>query len=99
MERESGWGGGGRVNINIFVFCPNNFFRNKFFKQSFQKKLLVGASVGQSLEQTLFTSKIVGSILATNSCEKSQSTLWRNSWVFSGHSGFLPQGKLTGRVV
>ena len=26
---------------------------------------------------------------------KSESTLWRKSWVFSGCSGFLPQGKLT----
>jgi hypothetical protein len=35
-------------------------------------------------------SEIVGSIL--------QSTLYRKSWVFSGCSGFLPQGKLTGWV-
>ena len=26
------------------------------------------------------------------------STLCQKSWVFSGLSGFLPQGKLTGRV-
>ena len=49
-------------------------------------------------EQAPFTSEIVGSILATDSCEKSQSTLCRKSWVFSGCSGFLPQGKLTGWV-
>jgi hypothetical protein len=30
--------------------------------------------------------------------EKSLSTLCRKSWVFSGCSGFLPQGKLTGWV-
>ena len=30
------------------------------------------------------------------SCEKSQSTLCRKSWVFSGHSGFLPQGSWQG---
>jgi hypothetical protein len=45
-----------------------------------------------------FISEFVGSILATDSCEKSQSTLWRKSLVFSGCSGFLPQGKLTGWV-
>jgi hypothetical protein len=45
-----------------------------------------------------FTSEMVGSILATDSCEKSQSTLCQKSWVFSGCSGFLPQGKLTGWV-
>jgi hypothetical protein len=43
-----------------------------------------------------------GSTLATDSCEKvekSQSTLCRRkSSVFSGCSGFLPQGKLTGWV-
>ena len=58
----------------------------------------LGASVAQSSEQAPFTSEIVGSILATDSCEKSQSTLCRKSWVFSGRSGFLPQGKLTGWV-
>ncbi len=30
------------------------------------------------------------------SCEKSQSTLCRKSWVFSGRSGFLPQGSWQG---
>ncbi len=30
-------GGGGRV-IHIFVFCPTNFFCNKLFLGSFQKK-------------------------------------------------------------
>ena len=54
--------------------------------------------VAQSSEQAPFTSEIVGSILATDSCEKIQSTLCRKSWVFSGCSGFLPQGKLTGWV-
>ena len=57
-----------------------------------------GASVAQLSEQAPFTSEIVGSILATDSCEKSQSTLCRKLWVFSGCSGFLPQGKLTGWV-
>ena len=28
--------------------------------------------------------------------EKSWSTHWRKSWVFSGHSGFLPQGSWQG---
>jgi hypothetical protein len=50
----------------------------------------------QSSEQAPFTSEYVqGSILATDLCEKSQSTLCRKSWVFSGCSGFLPQEKLT----
>ena len=55
-------------------------------------------SVAQSSEQAPFTSEFVASILATDLCEKSQSTLCRKSWVFSGCSGFLPQRKLTGRV-
>jgi hypothetical protein len=32
------------------------------------------------------------------SCEKSQSALCQKSWVFSGRSCFLPQGKLTGWI-
>ena len=36
--------------------------------------------------------------LATDSCEKSLSTLCQKSWIFSKRSGFLPQGKLTGWV-
>ena len=52
------------------------------------------ASVAQSSEQAAFTSEIVGSILTTVSCEKSQSTLCRKTWC----SGFLPQRKLTGWV-
>ena len=35
---------------------------------------LTGASLAQSSEQAPFTSKFVGSILATDSCEMSQST-------------------------
>jgi hypothetical protein len=42
------------------------------------------------------TSELVDSILATDSCEKSPSTLCWKSWVFSRCSGFLPRGKLTG---
>jgi hypothetical protein len=43
---------------------------------------------------------IVGSILAAthDTYVKSQSTLYRKSWGFSGYSGFLPQGMLTGWV-
>ena len=39
---------------------------------------------------------IVGSILAAthDTYVKSQSTLYRKSWGFSGYSGFLPQGML-----
>jgi hypothetical protein len=110
-------------------------------------------SVAQSSEQVPFTSEIVDSIFATDSCikpvfhlrifsreakfsfvfiqlvphgsswetkdkwkirlarknsqvenrlytcvKKSQLTLYRKSWVFSGYSGVLPQGMLTGCV-
>ncbi len=55
-------------------------------------------SVALSLEQAPFTSEIVGSILATNSGEKSLSTLSKVV-AFSGYSGFLPQGESTGWVV
>ena len=54
--------------------------------------------MAQSSEQALFTSEFVSSILATDSCEKSQSTLCRKSLVFSGCSGFFQKGKLTGWV-
>jgi hypothetical protein len=64
----------------------------------FHKLIITKISVTQSSSQAPFTSENVGSILATDSCEKSQSTLCRKSWVFSGCSGFLPQGKLTGWV-
>ena len=72
--------------------------------QSFRRKWpfcmdlysMVKVRMAQSLEQAPFTSEKVGSILATDSGAKSRSTLYRNSWVFSGSSGFLRQGKLTG---
>jgi hypothetical protein len=57
-----------------------------------------GPSLAQSSERVPFISEFVGSILATDSCEKSESTLCRTSWVFSGYSGFLRQGKLRGWV-
>ena len=57
-----------------------------------------GGGGGGGSEQAPFISEMVGSILTTDSCEKSQSTLYRKSWVFSGCSSFLPQGKLTGWV-
>ena len=47
----------------------------------------VVVSRAQSSEQAPFTSEFVGSILATDSGEKSQLTLCRKSWVFSGRSG------------
>jgi hypothetical protein len=62
------------------------------------KVRLLGASVAQSSEQASIPSEIVGWILATDSwhlSEKSESTLYRKSWVFTGYSGFLPQGMLT----
>ena len=40
----------------------------------------LGASVALWSEQAPFTSEIVGSILATDSCEKSLPTLCRKSW-------------------
>ena len=54
--------------------------------------------MAQSSAPAPFTSVNVGSILATDSCEKSQSTLCLKSWVFFGRSSFLPQGKLAGLV-
>ena len=68
------------------------------FVQTVRYDSVVRVSVAQSSEQAPFNSEIVGSILATDSCEKSLSTLCRKSWVFSWCSGFLPQGKLTGWV-
>jgi hypothetical protein len=58
----------------------------------------IHATVAQSSEQAAFTSEIVGSILATDSCEKCLSTPCRKSWVFSGcsESPPPPQGKLAG---
>jgi hypothetical protein len=61
--------------------------------------LIYGVSVGQSSEEAPFTFEIVGSILATDSYEKSLSTLYLKLWVFSVCSGFIPQlGKLAGWV-
>jgi hypothetical protein len=67
-----------------------------------------GASVAKWLAHLPFTSEAAGSSLSENflnatrtrsSCEKSKkSSLCRKSWVSSGYSGFLPQGKLTGWV-
>ena len=45
-----------------------------------------------------FTKRDALSSLYKISMEKSRSTLCRKSWVFSGSSGFLPQGMLTGWV-
>jgi hypothetical protein len=58
--------------------------------------IVVIKMMAQSSGQATFTSEFVGSILATDSCKKSPSTLCRKSWDFSRRSGFLPQGKLTG---
>jgi hypothetical protein len=64
--------------------------------------------VAKWLAHLPFTSKVAGSSLSENfsmrlepspNVKKSKkSTLCRKSWVFSGYSGFLPQGKLTGWV-
>jgi Sec7-like guanine-nucleotide exchange factor len=74
-----------KMQIEVRVLVNAIFFRG-------------GAFVSKSSEQAPFTSEFVGSILATDSCEKSRSMLCRKSWVFSGCSGFLPQGMLTCRV-
>jgi hypothetical protein len=68
----------------------------------------IGASVAKWLAHLPFTPEAAGSSLSENflnatrtqsSCEKSKkSTLCRKSWVSSGYSGSLPQGKLTGWV-
>ena len=64
-----------------------------------RSKQLQEVSVAQqSSQQAPFTSEFVGSILATDSCKRSQSTLCRKSWGFSGCSGFFSQGKLIGWV-
>ena len=70
--------------------------------------LTVGASVAKWLAHLPFTSKVAGSSLSENFSmrlepsphvkKSKKSTLCRKSWVFSGYSGFLPQGKLTGWV-
>ncbi len=54
--------------------------------------------MAQWSECSPFTSEAAGSNPVLHSCEKSQSTLCRKSWVFSGLSGFLPQGMLTGWI-
>ena len=58
--------------------------------------ILVGLRyMAQSSEQAPFISEFVGSILAMDSCEKSQSTLCRKSWVsFLRVLRFLPTGKV-----
>ena len=59
------------------------------------RKVCYEASMAQSLEQVPLRSF---DSLVAHSYEKSQLTLRRKSWVFSGHSVHLPQGKLTGWV-
>ena len=56
-----------------------------------QPVVSVGGFVGAVVRASAFHN-------SSHSCEKSKSTLCRKSWVFSGHSGFLPQGKLTGWI-
>ncbi len=57
-------------------------------------------SLDLSLEEAPGISEDVGAILAVYGFirTKSLSMLCRKSWVFSGHFGFLSQGKLTGWV-
>ena len=68
-------------------------------KISSKRSLMVsGVSVAQSSEQASFSSEMVASIHAMDSCEKSQSTLCRKSWVFPGAPVSFRRGKLTGWV-
>jgi hypothetical protein len=53
---------------------------------------------GKSLGTRLIVGPLFTTDLCVDSCERNQSTLCRKSWVFSGRSGFLPQGKLTGWI-
>ena len=72
------------VNFNHFLIQPAPAGKDLNMSLYVIRK---GASVAQSSEQVPFTSEIVGSILTTDSREKSESTLCRKSWVFSGRSG------------
>jgi hypothetical protein len=54
----------------------------------------LGASVALSSEPAPFTSEFVGSILATDSCEKSQSTLCPKVVGFLRVLRFPPTGKV-----
>jgi hypothetical protein len=82
----------------IYVFTTSHFEWRKqqlghLFKCIFQ---VVGGFGGAVAAQAPFTSEFVSSILATDSCEKSQSTLCRKSWVFSGCSQDFFQDFLLG---
>ena len=56
--------------------------------------LKVGASVAQSSEQAPFTSELVGLILTTDSCEKSQSMLCQKVWT----CGFSPSAPVSSHM-
>jgi hypothetical protein len=61
-----------------------NFFATLLY--TFNAKILAffsKALMAQSSDQTPLNSEFVGSILATDSCEKCSSMLYRKPWVFS----------------
>jgi hypothetical protein len=80
---------------------PASFFYNNI-------SCSLDSTMAKWLAHLPFTSKVAGSRLSENFSmwlepsphveRVKKSTLCRKSWVFSGYSGFLPQGKLTGWV-
>jgi hypothetical protein len=87
----------------VLVFPLQNMPCSPVFRKTSERASLLNVIwysiiVGQSSEQAPFTSEVVSSILAMDTCGKSQSTLCRKLWVFSWCSGFLPQGKLIGWI-
>ena len=88
-----------RCRINI-INSARQILKKNYIELRWKKEFTLIthalASVVQSSQQAHFTSWVRFSFRI--SCEKSQSTLCRRSWVFCGCSGFLPKGKLTGLV-
>ena len=84
--------------------CEHNLltrFVNRFVTTCLQtcNNLCVSTCVDQAHDSPTWSygaSVTQGWILATDSCEKSLSTLCRKSWVLSECYGFLPQCKLAG---
>jgi hypothetical protein len=85
--------------VNLKRLIENHQLHNTLLTKLFQWITVDFTSfLSLGLRWRSHQSKFVDSIHATDSCEKSQSTLCRKSLVFSGCSGFLPRGKLTGWV-
>ena len=95
LQRRSRW----LFHSPSLYFSTGEYARSRVRRwHSHHTTRATGDESGAVVRGSAFTSEFLGSILAMNSCEKSLSTLCRKSWVFSGCSGFLPQGKLTGWV-